>query len=181
MEQPTGSRGGRAALIVFGSLVGVLFLGLGGVGLWAILGSRPADGGSPAAAAMTVGDCVRVDDDPSGIGVRSAPCGSPEANFKVIETVRSAEGCPADSDLGYTATAGGTPVGAYCLDIDWVRGDCFDLSGQYPARVDCAARPGPQAVRVVDTIRGSDDPGRCTTGSPRPYPARDVVVCLEQL
>jgi hypothetical protein len=166
---------------VFGSLVGVLFLGLAGVGLFAILGSSPGEGGAPTAAAMAVGDCVRIDDDPSGVGVRSAPCGSTEANFKVVDTAPSADGCPADSDFGYTETADGTPVSAYCLDIDWVRGDCFELSGEYPVRVDCSAGPGAQTVRVVDTIRDSGDADRCPTDSARPYPARDMVVCLDQL
>ena len=71
-------------------------------------------------------------------------------------------------------------VGALCLDVDWVQGDCFDLTLDDPQRVDCSAPAGLDIVRVENIVQGTSDPNECTEGG-FPYEERNFIVCLEQL
>jgi hypothetical protein len=165
------------ALIAVGVVVGLLFLGVAGLGLWVILamGSTGTD-----AAELATGDCVRVAETAEGATLDAAECGSPEANFTVVGTGPTTAICPSDVDHALTQVVEGAPAVAVCLDVDWVEGDCFELSG-VPVRVDCAGSPGPRTVRVAGTVRGTADPARCPTGTGVPYAVRGFVVCHEPL
>jgi len=88
--------------------------------------------------------------------------------------------CPGDVDNAFTQVADGAAPVAVCLDIDWTRGDCFELSGT-PVRVDCAAPPGGRTVRAAETLQGTVDAERCSTRAGLPYRVRDFIVCLEEL
>jgi hypothetical protein len=174
-----GASAGRAVLIGVGVLVGLVFLGLAGVGLYAVLGSGGGSGGGAAASAgMSVGDCVAVGADGKSGLVEAAPCGSAAANFVVVDVVAHEPDCPADVNLSYPLT-GDAAAQTACLDVDWVVGDCFELSGAYPQRVDCTAPPGPQTARVVDVDRTTSETAKCPSGSGLAYPQRRFVVCLD--
>ncbi|WP_214406262.1 LppU/SCO3897 family protein [Pseudonocardia lacus] len=175
---PTPGRPGTA-LIAVGVVVGLLFLGVAGLGLWVILG---AGSGGTSAADLATGDCVSVAETgaESGPTVEPADCGSPRANFKVVGTGSTTATCPGDVDNAFTQVADGAPAVAVCLDIDWVEGDCFDLSAT-PVRVDCAAPPGSRTVRAAETLRGTVDAGECSTGAGLPYDVRDFIVCAREL
>ncbi|MCO1655018.1 LppU/SCO3897 family protein [Pseudonocardia humida] len=174
---PPGRAGPSRALIAVGVLLGLLFLGVAGLGLWVILGA----GGGTDAADLSTGDCVSVTVTGAATGpaVESAGCGSPESNFRVVGTGSTTATCPGDVDNAFTQVAEGAAPIAVCLDIDWAEGDCFELSGT-PVRVDCGAPPGARTVRVAETLRGSVDVERCSTGAGLPYQVRDFIVCLEE-
>jgi hypothetical protein len=168
----------NAALIAIGVVVGVLFLGVAGLGLWVILGMGS---GGPDAADLATGDCLSVSDPGGGAGpsVASAQCGSQEANYRVVGTGPTTATCPGDVDNAFTRVADGVEPVAVCLDVDWVEGDCFELS--VPAvRVDCGAPPGARTVRTAETLQGTVDAERCSTRAGLPYAVRDFIVCLEE-
>jgi hypothetical protein len=177
-----GASAGRVVLIVVGVLVGLVFLGVAGVGLYAVLGGGSSSSGSggdgAATTGMSAGDCVAVRADGKGSVVAPAPCGSAAANFRVVDVVAAGTGCPGDVNLSYPLT-GDAAAQTACLDVDWVVGDCFELSGTYPQRVDCTAPPGRQSVRVVDVDRTGAETAKCPSGSGLPYPQRRFVVCLD--
>jgi hypothetical protein len=167
------------ALIAVGVVVGVLFLGVAGLGLWVILG---AGSGGTNAADLATGDCISVADSgaESGPTVGSADCGSQEANFRVVGIGSTTATCPGDVDNAFTQVAEGAEPVAVCLDVDWADGDCFELSAT-PVRVDCGAPPGARTVRAAETLQGTVDVERCSTGAGLPYAVRDFTVCLEEL
>jgi hypothetical protein len=171
---------GRKLLMVLGIVVAVAFLGLGGVGLWAILSAPPADPPGTAAAELAVGDCVQIMDMSPGVTVQAVTCGSPQSNFKVVGKEPTKDGCVEDRDYAYTETIDGEAVAAVCLDIDWAQGDCFELD-EVPLRVDCAAPPGDETVLVAETVQGSTEPTRCSTSAGRVYEQRNFIVCVQRL
>ena len=131
---------------------------------------------------IDVGDCVEID--ASQQIPRAAPveCGSAAAEYKVIAKAPNSAGCPSDANASYFETRSGVEVAALCLDVDWVRADCFDLSGEHPRRVDCTAS-GPDVRQVREILSGTADPAGCTAvvgaaGFAFPYPERNVLVCL---
>jgi hypothetical protein len=166
------------ALIAVGVVVGVLFLGVAGLGLWAILG---AGSGGTDAAELAVGDCILVEEMGAAGGptVATAACGGPEANFRVVGTGSTTATCPGDVDNAFTQVADGAEPVAVCLDVDWERGDCFELSGT-PVRVDCSDPPGAQTVRAAETLTGTRDAQSCSTRAGLLYDVRNFIVCLEQ-
>jgi hypothetical protein len=167
--------------MVLGMVVTAVFLGLGGYGLWAILTAEPPDQPGTAAEELAVGDCVQVMDMSPGVAVEASPCGSPQSNFKVVGKAPTTDGCVDDVDFGYTETVDGQAVAAVCLDIDWVQGDCFDLSLEYPMRVDCAAPPSEETVMVAETVQGNTDAAACSTLAGLPYMERNFLVCVQRL
>lgn len=177
---PASPSAGRVVLIVVGVLVGLVFLGVAGVGLYAVLGSGGGSaGGGAATVGMSVGDCLAVGAGGRSGVVEAAPCGSAAANFVVVDVVAHEPDCPGDANLSYPLT-GDTTARTACLDVDWVVGDCFELSGAYPQRVDCTVPPGRQTVRVVDVDRTTAETAECPTGSGLAYPQRRFVVCLDE-
>jgi hypothetical protein len=166
------------ALIAVGVVVGVLFLGVGGLGLWAILG---AGSGGTDAADLATGDCILVEEMGAAGGptVEIAACGGPVANFRVVGTGSTTATCPGDVDNAFTQVTDAADPVAVCLDVDWEQGDCFELSGT-PVRVDCGEPSGARTVRAAETLTGTVDAQACSTGAGLPYDVRNFIVCLEQ-
>ncbi|HEY5854005.1 MAG TPA: hypothetical protein VIW24_08125 [Aldersonia sp.] len=128
----------------------------------------------------SVGDCVSLSGVVSAPVIARAECGSMESNFKVIDVAANHNQCIADADMWYANTLNGSEIQAYCLDVDWVTGDCLTVAGDWPIRVDCAAIPPTTTVWVrsiqPDTVDGS------ICGSPDSavvYTERRIVVCLD--
>jgi hypothetical protein len=169
----------NTALIAIGVVVGVLFLGVAGLGLWAILG---AGSGGTDAADLATGECVSVARPGGGAGptVASADCGSQEANYRVVGTGSTTATCPGDVDNAFTQIAEGAAPVAVCLDVNWTEGGCFELS-TLAVRVDCAAPPGARTVRAAETLQRTVDAEQCSTGTGLPYDVRDFIVCVQEL
>lgn len=138
------------------------------------------DGGGDVDVDVEIGDCVTAGGNEISGSAVPADCGSPEANYKVIAKAETSDGCPSDANASYFESLGSTEVGALCLDVDWVQGDCFDLTLDDPQRVDCSAPAGLDIVRVENIVQGTSDPNECTEGG-FPYEERNFIVCLEQL
>lgn len=170
--------------------VAVLVVGLAGC---AGGGDAPADGGStftPAGTAtgdlggsvevnVEVGECVTLGGSADFASATPAACGSREATHKVVGKAPKAEECIADVDAAYYETVlGVAEAGALCLDIDWVQGHCFDLSGDDPKRVDCGTS-GPDVVRAGERIEGTSEETACGESGAIAYPVRKFVVCLD--
>jgi hypothetical protein len=139
-----------------------------------------ADAGGSVSVDVEVGECVTLGGTISNATADPATCGSQESNFKVIAKTETSDGCPPDADQTFYETLYGSELGALCLDIDWVEGDCFELGGDLPQRVSCTAPPGLQTVRVRETVQGTDDIGVCDEGG-LSYPDRRFVVCADQV
>jgi hypothetical protein len=140
-----------------------------------------ADGGGDFDLDVEIGDCIRLGGTVDDATAEAAQCGTFDANYKVVAKAPTSEECPADIDQSVFQSQDDIQVGALCLDIDFVQGDCFELSGEDPLRVDCDAPPGLDTVRVANTIRGNGDVGACPDDNGVPYPDRGFVVCLESL
>ena len=128
----------------------------------------------------SVGDCVSLSGVVSAPVIAQAECGSMDSNFKVVDIAANHNQCIADADMWYANTLNGSEVRAYCLDVDWVTGDCLTVQGDWPLRVYCDAAPPTTTVRVrsiePDTVDGS------ICGSPDSaviYTERRIVVCLD--
>lgn len=141
--------------------------------------SRAAAGpGGDLSVAAQVGDCITLSGTDDVAQVDPAPCGSTTSNYKVVGRVPNQDQCVSDADATYyeTTASGSGEAGALCLDVDWVPGDCYDISGSEPARVPCASS-GPGDVQVQQILRGTVDEARCVQQA-HAYPARKVEVCL---
>lgn len=128
----------------------------------------------------SVGDCVSLSGVVSAPVIAQAECGSMESNFKVVDIATDHNQCVADADMWYANTLNGSEIQAYCLDVDWVTGDCLTVQGDWPLRVYCDSAPPTTTVRVrsiePDTVDGS------ICGSPDSavvYTERRIVVCLD--
>ncbi|MCO1655019.1 LppU family putative lipoprotein [Pseudonocardia humida] len=134
-------------------------------------------GGDVDSVDVEVGECITLGGSQFAATADEATCGSPESNFKVIAKTENSDGCPTDADQTYYETLGGSEQGALCLDIDWVEGDCFELSGGVPERIDCST-PGLDTVRVGETVEGTTSLTACPDES-FAYDERQFVVCIE--
>ncbi|MBJ8346217.1 hypothetical protein [Antrihabitans sp. YC2-6] len=123
-----------------------------------------------------VGDCVQLGGDAGAPSIAHAPCGTAAANFKVVEKTGNHLDCVSDADAWYANTRNGSETEAFCLDIDWVAGDCFQTSGDWPTRVDCAAPPA-DTVRVASISTGTDTSHCASDGGV--YSERMIVICIE--
>lgn len=126
-----------------------------------------------------VGDCISLGGTTSNAKISTAACGSRSSNYKVIGKARTSAGCVSDRDNFYAETVDGIETGALCLDIDWVIGDCMDIGGDVPARIDCTAAAA-EGVKVVEIAENTDG-NTCSTTSGFEYPQRHRVVCVEKL
>jgi hypothetical protein len=145
------------------------------------VGTAPAPGtdkGGDVGIDVAVGDCVTLSGSDADADAEPATCGSTEANYKVIGKAPSQAQCVGDADATYFESLGGTEVGALCLDVDWVEGDCYDLSGLDPARVACTGAGGSKRVRAGATIQGTTSLSRCPDSGFQ-YEDRRFVVCLQ--
>jgi hypothetical protein len=206
-QPPPPSGGGNKTGLIVGIVVLVLVLVGGGAGYYFFLGpgankqpaanppvasgpaapsGGPSAGVAPAPDAdkggdvdvdVNVGDCVNLSGSDANADAQPADCGSTDANYKVIGKAPTQSECISDADATYYESLGGTEVGALCLDVDWVKGDCYDLSGLDPARVSCTGVGGSKRVKVGDTIKGTTDLSRCPDSGYQ-YDERKFVICL---
>lgn len=139
-----------------------------------------ADAGGDVDVDVAVGDCVKLSGSDANADAEPATCGSPDSNYKVIGKAPTQSQCVSDADATYFESLGGTEVGALCLDVDWVKGDCYDLSGLDPARIACTAAGGSQRVKVGNTVQGTTSLSKCPDSGYQ-YDDRKFVVCLETI
>lgn len=142
-----------------------------------------AQPGGELSVEVAVGECIKLSsiDGRSGTWAKADPaaCGSATANYKVVGRAATQEQCVPDADATYDEpAASGTGAAALCLDVDWVAGDCYDVSGSDPARVPCASS-GPGDVQVQQILRGTVDEDECEQQA-YPYADRVLEVCLAE-
>lgn len=143
-------------------------------------GTETGDMGGSVGVDVEVGDCINLGGTDEAATAEPAACGSLEADHKVNGKAPTVEECISDSDAYYYETRDLTgELGALCLDVDWVQGDCYDYGESTAERVDCDA-PGPNVVRAGERIEGVSDPAACPTGG-IPYAERNFTVCVEAL
>ena len=143
-------------------------------------GTTTGDLGGSVEVNVEVGECVRLGGTADFASATPAGCGSTDATHKVVGKAPKAEECVGDVDAAYSESVlGVAEAGALCLDVDWVQGQCFDLAGDDPKRVDCAA-PGPDVVRAGERIEGTADETACGENGAVSYPVRNFVVCIEE-
>lgn len=130
--------------------------------------SEPSYGAAASAARKTVtprtpgsnlniGDCVEFGANPADI--HRADCGSGNSGYKVFDLAADGGQCPQDADRSQARTRPGGSHDTLCLDIDWVVGDCMDLSTGSAKPVDCAT---PGRVRVVEIKGATADVNTCS-------------------
>ncbi|WP_214406263.1 LppU family putative lipoprotein [Pseudonocardia lacus] len=139
----------------------------------------PAETGDVNAVDVEVGECVSLGGTTFDATVEEAACGSDGPTFIVTAKTESSDECSPDSDQWFYETRNNVEQGALCLDIDWVQGDCFEMSGELPERVACTSQ-GLDTVRVGETITGTTDASQCPEGA-YTYDNRKMVVCLDQV
>lgn len=128
---------------------------------------------------VAVGECVDLGGTTDDATIDNATCGSPAANYKVVDIVESSDECGADIDQTYFESFGGVEVGALCLDIDWQVGDCMDLGGEDPERIDCA-ETALQGEKVTEILTDTADVDDCAISSGGyVYAERRFVVCSD--
>ncbi|WP_435278023.1 LppU family putative lipoprotein [Rhodococcus yananensis] len=128
---------------------------------------------------VEIGDCVRLGGTVDDATIANAICGTDDANYKVVDVVEGRDACISDVDQTYYETFRGIEAGALCLDIDWMLGDCFDLGGEDPQRIDCDAT-AIQGERVSEILTGTTDVNDCSTSDGGfVYRDRDFVVCTD--
>ena len=138
------------------------------------------DRGGSVGVSVEVGECVALGGSADFASATPKSCDSTEATHKVVGKAPKAEECVADVDAAYSeAIMGVAETGALCLDLNWVQGQCFDLSGEEPKRVDCGVA-GPAVVRAGQRIEGTSDETACGDNGAIAYPVRKFVVCLEE-
>lgn len=143
--------------------------------------TAPSKGGSTDFQA-SIGDCVKLGGTTDDATIDKAACGTASANYKVIGKARTNAQCPADVDQAYYETLAGVETGALCLDIDWVVGDCLDLGGDDPKRIDCASKSAAEGVKVLSIMKNSTSVDDCNVGNQGyVYDERRFVVCVTTL
>ncbi|MVU79061.1 hypothetical protein GPX89_17630 [Nocardia sp. ET3-3] len=124
---------------------------------------------------VNAGDCVEFGADATHI--EKVACGSGNSGYKVSDVAAQGGRCPRDADRTVARPVPGAPD-TLCLDIDWVVGDCMDLTAGNARRTDCAADI-PDSVRVVQIEQGTADVNTCSAGNRGfVYDERRIVVCV---
>lgn len=130
---------------------------------------------------VAAGECVALGGTVDDAIIDYAVCGSPSSNYKVVDIVDASAMCPGDIDQTYYESFGGIEVGALCLDIDWVVGDCIDLGGEDPQRIDCS-EPAVQGEEVTEILLDTSDVNDCSTSEGGfVYRERNFVVCTDTI
>ena len=137
---------------------------------------------SGSAANLAVGDCLKTGGTPERPEVTKVDCGSQDSNFKVAATVEDSDLCPADVDSYYSMRgAFSDATTTICMDIDWVVGDCIDLGGEDPQRIDCS-EPAVQGEEVTEILLDTSDVNDCSTSEGGfVYRERNFVVCTDTI
>ena len=148
--------------------------------------SLPTTGPATASSAglsidVEPGDCVALGGTVDDATIDNAECGSASSNYKVVDIVDTSETCPGDIDQTYFESFGGVEVGALCLDIDWVVGDCMELGGEDPQRIECGGA-AVQGEEVTEILLDTADVNDCSmSGGGFVYRERNFVVCTDTL
>lgn len=146
--------------------------------------SRPTTAGTTAAdldleVDVEPGDCVALGGAVDDATIDNADCGSRTSNYKVVDVVTSSDECSGDIDQTYFETRGGVETGALCLDIDWKVGECMDLGGEDPQRIDCSAT-AILGEKVSEILIGTSDVNECSSSDAGyVYEERNFVVCTD--
>lgn len=128
---------------------------------------------------VDIGDCVRLGGTVDDATIANATCGSDDANYKVVDIVSTSSQCVSDVDQTYYESYSGVETGALCLDVDWVPGDCIDLGGEDPQRIDCSAS-AVQGEKVSEILTGTTDVNDCSVSEGGfVYEEREFVVCTD--
>ncbi|GAB2649762.1 LppU family putative lipoprotein [Nocardia goodfellowii] len=141
--------------------------------------TAPDQGGSIDFDAA-VGDCVSLGGASNDPKIEKVACGSKTSNYKVIGKVPNTSECVSDRDSYYAEKRNGIQTGALCLDIDWVVGDCMDVGGEDPKRIDCT-ETAVEGVKVVSIEQNTTAVASCGTGSGFTYKERKFVVCVSDM
>ncbi|MCV7434372.1 LppU family putative lipoprotein [Mycolicibacterium bacteremicum] len=140
---------------------------------------------SAAAAALQVGDCLKVVGTPDRPDAVKTACGSADSTFKVIATATSSDGCPADVDSYYsTHSTFSDTSSTICMDVDWVIGQCMSVdpdNGRDPLRVDCADAGQPHRQRATEVLHGVANVDECPSGIGYAYDQREFTVCVDDV
>lgn len=129
-----------------------------------------------------IGECVKLGGTTDNATIEKATCGSTSSNYKVVGKARKNDQCPTDVDQAYYETLNGVETGALCLDIDWVIGQCLDLGGEDPQRVDCTTKTASEGVKVLSIEKNTTSVDSCTKGDQGyVYDERRFVVCVTNL
>lgn len=170
------------------SALALLFVGFGALGCSSPPPAPPpppsgsaaatVDAGGSVEVSVEVGECLRLGGTDANPVATPVPCGSSESTHKVIGKAPKGEQCPADVNAVYSEHLFGVAeAGALCLDIDWVKGECYNLVQVDFVRTPCASA-GAESVRVGDTLQGTADQSACPGGG-AVYATRKFVVCFE--
>ncbi|MEU8895260.1 hypothetical protein [Nocardia sp. NPDC048505] len=128
-----------------------------------------------------VGDCVNLGGASNDPKIEKVACGSKTSNYKIIGKVPNTALCVGDRDSYYAEKRNGVQTGALCLDIDWVVGDCMDVGGDDPKRIECTDTTAAEGVKVVSIKQNTTEVAACGTGSGFTYKERKFVVCVSDL
>lgn len=124
---------------------------------------------------LNIGDCVEFGASPAEI--QKTACGAGNSGYRVFDLAADGGQCPRDADRTQVRARPGGSSDTLCLDIDWVVGDCMDLSTGVAKPVDCAVTPG--RVRVVEIKGDTADVNTCSVGDRGfVYGQRRFVVCV---
>ncbi|MEV6274819.1 hypothetical protein [Nocardia sp. NPDC051832] len=140
-----------------------------------------ADQGGSIDFDAAVGDCVSLGGASNDPKIEKVACGSKNSNYKIIGKVPNTSQCVSDRDSYYAEKRNGVQTGALCLDIDWVVGDCMDVGGEDPKRVDCTDTTAAEGVKVVSIKQNTTEVAACGTGSGFTYKERKFVVCVSDM
>ncbi len=127
-----------------------------------------------------IGECVRLGGAKDDADIAVFPCGSPEANYKIIGKAPTKEQCVKDANSYYYETVDGIEQGAFCLDYDWVVGGCMDFAAEDPKHIPCTQRTS-KGVKVVAIQPDKTSVDDCPTDGGYVYDQRKFAVCTEDL
>lgn len=127
---------------------------------------------------VEVGDCISATGTLADAVAIPAPCGTSASNYRVIGKAPTNAQCVSDADTTYyEELAIGGEQGALCLDVDWIIGDCMDVSGDAAQRVPCDAGTAPRE-KATAIIADAVDADSCPSGG-YAHPERRFTVCTE--
>ncbi|MGB3372213.1 MAG: hypothetical protein WBA81_16450 [Rhodococcus sp. (in: high G+C Gram-positive bacteria)] len=129
---------------------------------------------------VEVGDCILASGTLDDAAALPAPCGTPASNYRVIGKAPTNAECVSDADTYYyEELVIGGEQGALCLDVDWVIGDCMDVSGEMAQRVPCEGGTAARE-RATEIVLDAVDADSCPDGG-YAHPERKFTVCTETL
>lgn len=129
---------------------------------------------------VEVGDCILASGTLDDAAAMPAPCGSAASNYRVIGKAPTNAECVSDADsYYYEELMIGGEQGALCLDVDWVIGECMDISGDVAQRVPCDGGVAPRE-KAIEIIEDTADADSCPEGG-YAHPERRFTVCTETL